>query len=830
MDDIGLLVSSIVIVVELFIVCSSAPTTNSDENIVRRLTHYITHYEPLDYNIRSLQTEHHRTKREVDRLLALDMHAYGRTFKIRLKRDTNIFSPDLIVENNTNFIHIDISRTYRGQLEDDPDSSVHGLITTDGLFEGRIHTINEEFIVERASRYFKKEKSFHSVIYRLSSIRFDRLNSSLCRSDELHRKLRRSLSQQPHATSSPFLQRHLRRPPSPPPPLQPRDRRSWRPSPLHLFLDMTGTSRYEIDPLREKYSYAPHPHLNQRLIDPLKTTCTMYIQADHLFYQKFDSNEDLVIEQLTQHVQGVNEIYRKIDFDGNNSPDNINFIIKRIKVWTNPKAPGYKFAGNYGVETFLELLSEENFDAFCLAYMFTYRDFDGGTLGLAWTGDLQNAGGVCEKHGQYRGSSKSLNSGIVTILNYGKDVPPSVSHVTMAHEVGHNIGSQHDPETSECSPGGADGNYIMYARATSGDRPNNNKFSKCSTQSMAQVISAKAQGEHGCFIAATSAICGNGVVEENEECDCGWEDECDEECCHPQQSSSSDNLLITPCTRKPGAECSPSEGPCCREDCRLIGRSKVDRVCREPTKCKNASFCNGTSAVCPPSSNLPNKTKCDDDAVCFVGECTGSMCIAFDLEACQCPPFRDGDFRDPTLCRLCCKEPGEGKPCRSSFQWNEEPYSVPDLSLKPGAACYDYRGYCDVFLKCREVDPTGPLANLRHLLFSAESMRSIRHWFVVYWYMPIIVGTAFLAFLAILIKLCKKKSLSSNKENVTSSIVEQKQHHPNFKPSSILSWRQSKWIGNVRCPSTRVGNIRSSPEYSCNVQKGQKENSGRGWV
>ncbi len=56
-------------------------------------------------------------------------------------------------------------------------------------------------------------------------------------------------------------------------------------------------------------------------------------------------------------------------------------------------------AGNYGVETYLELFSEDNFDAFCLAYMFTYRDFEGGTLGLAWTGDLQNAGGVCEKNG-----------------------------------------------------------------------------------------------------------------------------------------------------------------------------------------------------------------------------------------------------------------------------------------------------------------------------------------------------------------------------------------------------------------------------------------------
>lgn len=43
--------------------------------------------------------------------------------------------------------------------------------------------------------------------------------------------------------------------------------------------------------------------------------------------------------------------------------------------------------------------SEEDYDAFCLAYMFTYRDFEMGTLGLAWTGDLKNAGGVCEKNG-----------------------------------------------------------------------------------------------------------------------------------------------------------------------------------------------------------------------------------------------------------------------------------------------------------------------------------------------------------------------------------------------------------------------------------------------
>ena len=99
-------------------------------------------------------------------------------------------------------------------------------------------------------------------------------------------------------------------------------------------------------------------------------------------------------------------------------------MIKRIKVHTTSDDPGYRYPGNYGVEKFLELFSgifekkkhpkqpskclipywnlifsEEDYNAFCLAYMFTYRDFEGGTLGLAWTGDLKNAGGVCEKNG-----------------------------------------------------------------------------------------------------------------------------------------------------------------------------------------------------------------------------------------------------------------------------------------------------------------------------------------------------------------------------------------------------------------------------------------------
>ena len=84
-------------------------------------------------------------------------------------------------------------------------------------------------------------------------------------------------------------------------------------------------------------------------------------------------------------------------------------------------------------------------------------------------------------------------------------------------------------------------------------------------------------------------------------------------------------------------------------------------------------------------------------------ECTGSICLAYGLESCQCA--QGPDDPETKACELCCKEPGdaEGATCRSSFQLNEMPFDVPDMYAKPGTPCNDYKGYCDVFQKCREV-------------------------------------------------------------------------------------------------------------------------------
>ncbi len=51
-------------------------------------------------------------------------------------------------------------------------------------------------------------------------------------------------------------------------------------------------------------------HARKRtLVDPKKTTCMLYLQADHLFYEKYGT-EETCIEVMTRHVQRVNSIYR----------------------------------------------------------------------------------------------------------------------------------------------------------------------------------------------------------------------------------------------------------------------------------------------------------------------------------------------------------------------------------------------------------------------------------------------------------------------------------------------------------------------------------------
>lgn len=99
----------------------------------------------------------------------------------------------------------------------------------------------------------------------------------------------------------------------------------------------------------------------------------------------------------------------------------------------------------------------------------------------------------------------------------------------------------------------------MFASATSGDRPNNSKFSKCSIGNISNVLDAiDDKKKKNCFSASAGAFCGNKIVEAGEECDCGYDDgECKEKCCYPRVLSDLDKLNsdAKSCKRREKTQC-----------------------------------------------------------------------------------------------------------------------------------------------------------------------------------------------------------------------------------------------------------------------------------
>lgn len=172
---------------------------------------------------------------------------------------------------------------------------------------------------------------------------------------------------------------------------------------------------------------------------------------------------------------------------------------------------------------------------------------------------------------------------------------------TGSHEMGHNFGITHDVNSCECES--AKG-CIMGSSMTSGSPPS--VWSDCS----AHMFDSNLPDWH-CLedvppkhLLYGQPQCGNNIVEDDEDCDCGDQDECP--CCNPKT-----------CKFLDGATC--FDGACC-SDCNL---RKIGSQCRgQATDCDLVEYCDGVNELCPRNDFKQNGLRCaGGDGMCLDGLC-----------------------------------------------------------------------------------------------------------------------------------------------------------------------------------------------------------------
>uniref|UniRef100_A0AAY5KY99 ADAM metallopeptidase domain 17b n=1 Tax=Esox lucius TaxID=8010 RepID=A0AAY5KY99_ESOLU len=407
--------------------------------------------------------------------------------------------------------------------------------------------------------------------------------------------------------------------------------------------------------------------------DHKKNTCPLLLVADYRFFQEMGRGEEsTTLNYLIELIDRVDDIYRATSWDDEFKGYGVQIdqiIIKKEPTNVTQGTTHFNMKGSpdegkdvWDVKKLLEQFSVDiagNASGVCLAHLFTYQDFDGGTLGLAYVSTFPH---VAFYPGIY------LNTGLTTTKNYGKTILTKEADLVTTHELGHNFGAEHDPEIPYCAPGeDQGGKYVMFPFAVSGDQVNNKFFSNCSKTSIVKRLRNKAPG---CFRERNRHVCGNSRVEQGEECDPGLLDIHNDRCC------------TSHCKLRPTAQCSDRNSACCKQ-CQFETKGKV---CQEPinSTCKGRSYCTGNSSECPHPGNAPDKTVCLDNGECLDGACIPFCEAVQNLSSCACNETN-------LSCKVCCRK---ASGVCSPFKDDGGDY----VYLRKGKPCTV--GFCDGAGKC----------------------------------------------------------------------------------------------------------------------------------
>lgn len=654
---------------------------------------FITNFDLLDSNDLKIKSTHTKrsvindqTSRSKNQIKQVEFSSLGEKFNLILSKPRNLITDDFSVvkidsTGNINSItaeHMDI-RVLAGTVKGDPRSTVTATIDhykgdlSDFLMNAHIKFNGEEYIVEPIYLHKDKLNDFNQsninpnrtmIVYRLNDLDEISKNETLgvenyCEGVDIHLNSSATKhSQRSNIAESIGKDKNLSI-------LEfayPDDTRHGF---IHEFRNKFKRSIYSADDI-------------QPSVVKERTRCTLHLVVDYLFYKNIGNHDSLTtINYLLALIDRVNRIYMATEWETDEEDGKrfrqIGFTVQNISIHdTYTTTSTVDNLMHYNMKTdafwdareFLDNFSQNSPSKhYCLAHLLTYRQFKTPVLGLAYVASARQGaiGGICSPP-QLSQNNKLFrhNSGISTSKGInGETLITRQADLVVAHELGHNLGAEHDSKT--CRPSiSLGGPYLMHPYAVLGFDPNNRFLSNCSKTAIARVLKSKA---NSCFVAPTEDVCGNGILEKGEECDAGGlgfltEDEC----CNSN------------CKLKSGARCSDRHSWCCNK-CQ-IAPAGLPCSRSEELRCKEASVCDGISPECPRPPPIANGTICLGRGVCFNGVCE-PLCESNNLISCECTNNQDA-------CKLCCKPTIDGV-CK--------PFDPDAPHLSDGVSCY--RGICE---------------------------------------------------------------------------------------------------------------------------------------
>ncbi|XP_032269249.1 disintegrin and metalloproteinase domain-containing protein 5-like [Phoca vitulina] len=308
----------------------------------------------------------------------------------------------------------------------------------------------------------------------------------------------------------------------------------------------------------------------------------IYIVVDKNLFDYMGSDIKAVTQKVIQIIGFVNTMFSQLK---------LTVVISSIEIWSNKNKISTTGNPNNILSRFLEWKYKHIFRPHQVAYLFAFKKYP-SFLGATFPEKICN---------------KNLAVGVVL---YPEGLSLESYTVSIVQLLGFNLGlSYDDPDTCHCS---GDVCTMSPKAVQSGGVK---EFSTCSLDDFKYLASHSGfeclqniLPEMPVYKQGQRRVCGNGQLEQGEQCDCGSVENCThKDCCDPRI-----------CVKKKGKQC--GSGECCTLDCKL---KPLGIQCRKSLdECDFPEYCDGVSSHCVPDTYARDGQSCDSgDAFCYGGRC-----------------------------------------------------------------------------------------------------------------------------------------------------------------------------------------------------------------